>query len=203
MAGDGVAIREMEIEDLPAVYGLGERLFTAEQWPTLYRTWDEYEVAALFSSDGDYCLVAEQGEALVGFVMGTLVSKRRSAWTYGWIMWLGVDPRAERQGVGRRLVDRLTEIFLEDGARMLIADTDADNAPALGFFEELGFGNRRGHVYLTKNVTQQAAHRRRRRASDKAANKRSGQPLRPGGAPSLGRRGRGRRQEGEDETGGD
>ena len=33
-------IREMELDDLPAVFKLGERLFTAEKQPNLYRTWD-------------------------------------------------------------------------------------------------------------------------------------------------------------------
>ena len=42
-------VREMELEDLPKVFALGERLFTAEKWPNLYRTWDEYEVIELFA----------------------------------------------------------------------------------------------------------------------------------------------------------
>jgi len=29
----GYAIREMAIEDLPKVFALGQRLFTAEKWP--------------------------------------------------------------------------------------------------------------------------------------------------------------------------
>ena len=70
----------MELDDLPGVYRLGERLFTPEKQPNLYRTWDEYELAELFTSDGDFCLVAESGDRVVGFAMGTLIEKRRSAW---------------------------------------------------------------------------------------------------------------------------
>jgi len=32
---DSVIVREMELEDLPAVYALGEAVFTADKWPSL------------------------------------------------------------------------------------------------------------------------------------------------------------------------
>jgi hypothetical protein len=47
-----VIIREMEIDDLSAVYHLGEKLFTSDEFPILYRTWDPYEVTDYFSTDG-------------------------------------------------------------------------------------------------------------------------------------------------------
>ena len=52
-------IREMKLEDIPAVYALGEAVFTADKWPSLYRTWDEYEPVGLFYSDGEFCFVAD------------------------------------------------------------------------------------------------------------------------------------------------
>jgi hypothetical protein len=55
-------IREMEVEDIPGVFQLGAETFTADQWPMLYRSWDEYEVTSLFNTDGEYCLVAEADE---------------------------------------------------------------------------------------------------------------------------------------------
>ena len=39
-----VEIREMRLEDLPAVFALGQKLFTAEDLPTLYLCWDDDEV---------------------------------------------------------------------------------------------------------------------------------------------------------------
>ena len=54
-----VTIRQMEIDDIPSVYHLGERVFTSEDLPILYRTWDPYEVTEYFSSDPDYCFIAE------------------------------------------------------------------------------------------------------------------------------------------------
>ncbi len=35
-----IAIREMEIDDIASVYHLGEKLFTSEELPILYRNWD-------------------------------------------------------------------------------------------------------------------------------------------------------------------
>lgn len=173
----------MELEDLPGVFALGERLFTAEAWPNLYRTWDEYELVAMFAADGDTCLVAEQDDEIVGFALGTIIEKRRSAWSYGWLVWLSVAPEVRRSSVGSRLVDRLTELFLEQGARMMLVDTDAQNEPALAFFEARGFGNPRGHLYLTRNLAQEMkrTHRGRRAGDGSKKTRKRGVPSPPGG----------------------
>ncbi|MBI5610212.1 MAG: GNAT family N-acetyltransferase [Deltaproteobacteria bacterium] len=149
----GLEIREMEIGDLAAVYELGEELFTAERWPTLYRTWDAYELAVHFASDSEMCLVAEYQERVVGFAVGTMLEKRGSAWTYGHLLWLGVDPNAGRKGIGGRLTAHLQEVFIELGARMILVDTDADNTAAISFFKRAGFDDDSAHVYLSKNLT--------------------------------------------------
>ena len=65
-----VEIREMRLDDLPAVFALGQRLFTAEDLPTLYRCWDDDEVMQLFSSDQETCLVL--GEIQTGNVLHRL-----------------------------------------------------------------------------------------------------------------------------------
>ena len=92
-------IREMELEDLPGVYAMGEAVFTADKWPSLYRTWDEYEPVGLFHSDGEFCLVAERKGKLAGFALGSLIDKRNSAWSYGYLTWLAVDPALKRGGI--------------------------------------------------------------------------------------------------------
>lgn len=66
-----MSVRPMEIDDLAQVFHLRERLFTAEEVPNLYRTLDEREVIDLFHSHPELCLVAEEGDRLVGFAMGT------------------------------------------------------------------------------------------------------------------------------------
>ena len=63
MREPNVYLREMILEDLPKVFALGEKLFTAESWPNLYRTWDEYEPVEFFASEGETCLVAEDEDS--------------------------------------------------------------------------------------------------------------------------------------------
>jgi ribosomal protein S18 acetylase RimI-like enzyme len=149
----GIKIRPLEVDDLAPVFHLGEKLFTARSVPNLYRTWDEYEVVGLFHSDSDYCFVAEIDDQLAGFTLGTIVSKTNSAWKYGYLIWMGVEPSYARQGVAERLVRHFTEIMLEEGVRMLIVDTEADNLPALRFFRKMGFGNPQEHIYLSMNLS--------------------------------------------------
>lgn len=181
-------VREMEIDDLAAVYQLGLQVFTADRWPSLYRNWDEYEVTNLFNTDGEYCLVAEnddEGEnepRIVGFVLGTVIFKPRSAWAYGYVVWLCAHPRWRRRGVARRLVDKVVELMVEqDGIRILMADTDPDNTRAVGFFADLGLQDARPHVYLSSNLESNPRYAHLVQAS-RAAEERPKKKARPAAA---------------------
>jgi ribosomal protein S18 acetylase RimI-like enzyme len=158
-----VSIREMSLSDLPAIYSLGECLFPADKWPTLYRTWDEYELATLFASDRETCLVAELDNAVVGFALGTLLEKRGSAWNYGYLLWLGVDENIARKGIAARLFEKITDIFIKLGARMIMVDTDADNEVALSFFRSQGFGHESPHLFLSRNLSHDPDYIRHRK----------------------------------------
>jgi len=147
-----VEIREMELRDVPQVFELGEKLFTAEEWPTLYRSWDDHELALLFSADAETCLVAEADEKIVGFALGRVTEKPRSAWRYGMLMWLGVERRFKRSGIASRLVRQLTGLFIDHDARIMLVDTAAKNHAALAFFRRNGFGQEIRHVYLSQNL---------------------------------------------------
>jgi ribosomal protein S18 acetylase RimI-like enzyme len=158
-------IREMTIDDLPEVFHIGESVFTAEYSPTLYRTWDEYEITTLFNSDSELCLVGELDGRIVGFALGTTVEKQRSPWKYGYLVWLGVRPDIQKSRVGQRLFRELKRRMHEQGVRMIIVDTSADNRAAIAFFRKEGFRNPRQHVYLTLNLSR----KRKKRARDAAS----------------------------------
>jgi len=149
-----IIIREMDIDDLATVFHLGEQLFKARHVPNLYRTWDEFEVIELFNSDSEFCLVAEVDDKMVGFALGTTITKNHSAWKYGQLAWLGVEPAYHRYGIATRLFNQFLELMTKSGVRMLLVDTEADNLPALHFFRKLGFGNPEEHVYLTLNIAK-------------------------------------------------
>ncbi len=150
-------IREMELDDLAPVYHMGERLFTCDLYPFLYRTWDEWEVVGHYNTDPEFSLVAEVDDVLAGFILGTLISK--ASWTYGYIVWLGVDRPYQSTGVAHRLYDRLVERMVEAGARYLIADTDPSNTAALKFFTKKGFKDERKHVVLSLNLSRTERYR--------------------------------------------
>jgi ribosomal protein S18 acetylase RimI-like enzyme len=158
-----VEIREMEIDDFATVFHLGERLFKAEKVPNLYRTWDEFEVISLYQGDPEFCLVAEVNDQIIGFALGTTITKTRSAWKYGHLAWLAVETGYQRQNVARRLFNRFRDLMVESGVRILLVDTEADNLPALHFFRKMGFGHPEEHIYLSLNLaTQRRAHMTKR-----------------------------------------
>jgi ribosomal protein S18 acetylase RimI-like enzyme len=147
-----VDIREMRLDDLPAVFALGQKLFTAEDLPTLYRCWEDDEVMQLFSSDQETCLVAVCGERLAGFALGSIMEKPHNAWRYGWLEWLGVDPAFKRHGIATRLLNQLTSRFIAGNIRIMLVDTFVDNHHALAFFRKNDFGHELQHVYLSRNL---------------------------------------------------
>ncbi len=166
-----VTIRHMEIDDLATVFHLGEKVFTARDVPNLYRTWDEYEVVTLFQGDSEYCLVAEIDDEIVGFALGTTVSKTHSAWKYGHLIWLGVDPDIQGHGIASKLFHRFQDIMVEDGVRMLVVDSEADNLPALYFFRKMGFGSPQEHIYLALNLDPQLRQLREKKMNGRSSSR--------------------------------
>jgi ribosomal protein S18 acetylase RimI-like enzyme len=149
-----VTIREMEIDDLSAVYHLGEKLFTSDEFPILYRTWDPYEVTDYFTTESEYCLVAvTEDDRIVGFVLANMVEKEGTAWKkYGYLTWIGVEEAFQRTNLGQRLYNKIEDTFQKEGARMVMADTDANNEVALLFLNAMGFSARAQHVWLAKTL---------------------------------------------------
>jgi ribosomal protein S18 acetylase RimI-like enzyme len=155
-----VRIREMTIDDLSEVFHIGEEIFTSEYSPVLYRSWDEYEITTLFNSDSELCLVAEAYEVILGFALGTTVEKQHSAWKTGYRVGLGVRRGLQKGGTGERLFRELKRRMVEQGVRMMIIDTDADNQAGIRFFKQQGFGNIQKHVYMTLNLSRRPRRRK-------------------------------------------
>jgi ribosomal protein S18 acetylase RimI-like enzyme len=152
-------IREMTIDDFPEVFHIGEEVFTADYSQSLYRTWDEFEITTLFNSDTELCLVAESGERIIGFALGTTVKKHNSPWKYGYLVWLGVRKDIQKGRVGSRLFHEIKRRMQEQGVRMIIIDTSADNHPAIRFFQKQGFDDIQEHVYMSLNLTRKTRKR--------------------------------------------
>ena len=165
-------IRQMEIDDISAVYHMGEELFTSDEFPILYRTWDQYEVTDYFTSDPEYCMIAETEPdgKIIGFIIGTTIEKEGTAWKkYGYISWIGVAEDFQRTNLGIRLYKRLEQRLRKDGVRMVIADTDSENEPAISFFKSLGFYHSSEHVWLAKTIRRSTKENSRSDNSSKTA----------------------------------
>jgi ribosomal protein S18 acetylase RimI-like enzyme len=151
---EALRIREMTIDDFPEVFHIGEEVFTADYSQSLYRTWDEYEITTLFNSDNELCLVAEAGDHILGFALGTTVKKHNSPWKYGYLVWLGVRSNIQQGGVGSGLFKEIRRRMKDQGVRMIIIDTSADNQPAIRFFQKQGFDDIQEHVYMSLNLAR-------------------------------------------------
>lgn len=147
-----VTIRPVTIDDLPAIFHLGENLFRPQEVSNLYRTWDEYEVTGMFNSEPDHMLVAEVAGNVIGFALGTVIEKPGTAWSYGHLVWLGVEEAYARQGVASQLFGTFRNLMEEAAVRILLVDTQADNKAAVDFFEKKGFCNPIEHVYMSLNL---------------------------------------------------
>jgi predicted N-acetyltransferase YhbS len=136
-----VAIRRMRASDLNAVVALDARVF-GEPRPAYF----ERRLASLASLERaeramrTIGVVAEEGGAVVGFVMGTL--------TYGefgftqitaLIDSLAVDPDHQRRGTGRALATAFLEESAAQGAREVYTLVNWNAWDMLRFFDALGF----------------------------------------------------------------
>ncbi|HON79287.1 MAG TPA: N-acetyltransferase [Spirochaetota bacterium] len=148
-----IKIHTMEIEDIAPIFHLGEKLFTHDDTPNLYRTWDEYEVVEFFTSDSELCLVASDGGNIAGFVLATIIEKRRSAWKYGYLVWIGVDEAYRGMNIGTRLFNEFLSVMEENRVRMLLVDIEAENEEASAFFKKMGFHSPQDHIYLSLNLS--------------------------------------------------
>jgi len=142
-----IIFRGIQLQDLPEIYRLGERVFTLQKYPNLYRIWDESEVAEFFVNNRDSCFVAEHKGKIVGFVLSYVVYKARVR--YGYLVWLCVDSNYEAKGVASQLFDEFKRYMKDKGIKNLFVDVEKTNKRALNFFRRKGFSEPKEQIYLT------------------------------------------------------
>jgi len=152
-SGQQATIHEISIDDIPAVYRLGLRLFQSQEATTFYRTWDAYEVTSNFNRDPRLSLVAKSDNGtVVGFALGTTYENEAGGWKYGYILWMGVSSRWQRSGLGSRLYHELERRMHGEGVRMIFVDTASSNTSALKFFKRMGYGTPEAEVWMRKLI---------------------------------------------------
>jgi ribosomal protein S18 acetylase RimI-like enzyme len=101
-------------------------------------------------------LVAEDANTkrIVGFVMGRILKRPFSPWTYGYFVWACVRRIRQKKGVGKRLYRELEKRFKEKGARIAIVDVEGNNQAGIKFIEKLGFKKSQTYIWYSKNHEQ-------------------------------------------------
>ena len=145
-------IRRLGIDDLAPVFHLGEKLYTLQRNPNLYRMWDATQVVEYYASDPDGCFVAELNDKIVGFLLSYVVDKHKSKRFYGYLEWLAVHPDHQGKGLASRLFERFLKYMRSLNVPMLLVDVEASNDKALSFFLDKGFSRPTSQIYLTLDM---------------------------------------------------
>jgi ribosomal protein S18 acetylase RimI-like enzyme len=67
---------------------------------------------------------------------------------------LGVSSTIQQGGVGSALFKDIKRRMKEQGVRIIMIDTAADNQAAIRFFHKQGFDDIQEHVYMTLNLSR-------------------------------------------------
>lgn len=79
-------------------------------------------------------IVAEAGDEVVGFVMGTVQRAYEAR-----ILALAVEEDWRRQGIGSTLTQRFIENFREFGVKRITLEVRVTNEEAISMYESMGF----------------------------------------------------------------
>ena len=176
-------IRPFEQKDLPAVVALWNASVHAGE--VVYRSIDEQYYHQKFERDPNYdaryAFVAEEGCEVVGFIHGTAKKVMLEHETFetspGYLTCIFVRQDMRRKGIGKALVQRLTEEFLAAGKqKMQCADGnpinidwmipgtpghDHNNAPGMDrdcmgypFLHAMGFTDRAQEIAMYLNLAE-------------------------------------------------
>lgn len=147
-----VTIREVQLDDIPAVYRLGHQLFHNPKLSTLYRTWNAHEITNNFNQNPRLSLVAASNGRIAGFALGTTYEKESGGWRYGHLLWMGVSSRWQRSGIGRQLYHEMERRMHQDGVRMVLINAPRSNTGAIRFFKRMGYGKPETEVWMSKVI---------------------------------------------------
>ncbi|WP_225753027.1 GNAT family N-acetyltransferase [Actinotalea sp. Marseille-Q4924] len=154
------ALRPLTEEDLPRLVELEERLFAPSAWSAGMLT-EELRAPGRWyvGIDADASPGPVGGTSSDGAARGR--SSRLVAYAGLWfdgdvgqVMTLGVDPAAQRRGLGTILLHALVGRARELGAEAVLLEVRVDNAPAIALYRGHGFEvlGRRRRYYQPEGV---------------------------------------------------
>jgi N-acetylglutamate synthase len=135
-------IRPMTPTDIPAILDL----WRASEGMGLGSSDTLEQVTAYLARNPGLSLVALDGPEVVGAILCGHDGRR------GFLHHLAVVPSHRRQGIGRAFVDRSVEALRREGILRAHILVYSDNAPAMDFWERLGWSLRDRLRIMTRDI---------------------------------------------------
>jgi tRNA threonylcarbamoyl adenosine modification protein YeaZ/ribosomal-protein-alanine acetyltransferase len=116
--------------------------------------WSTIEIARLLAMPGAFCIIAQQKDEALGFLLLRIAGDEAE------IISIGTRPDTRRQGIGAKLIDAAVELLSQQKtARLLIEVADSNDA-ALSLYRKFGFasvGRRRDYYQHADGRREDAA----------------------------------------------
>ena len=130
-----ISIRDARPSDLDAVIDLDE--FGPKEEKSAY--WRG--IFGHYVSDGKkdrLFLVAENGDEVVGFIIGEVRAWEFGSPPCGWVFALTVAPKTRQMGIGQQMLEEIFRRLKQAGVTTVRTMVDRDNKLTLSFFRSLG-----------------------------------------------------------------
>ena len=129
-----VTVRRMRTQDADDVLRINERI-TGKPYEAQWAS----KIIDDITRNPLGCLVAEEGGAIVGFILGDIRGWEFAIPKSGWIEIVGVDPRFQGKGVARALIEALHAYFRNHNVARIMTMVNWNDGGLVGFFRALGF----------------------------------------------------------------
>ena len=121
-------LRPFRASDLETLWAIDQACFP----PGI--SYSQAELAGFIAHRGSRTWVAEEGSAIVGFLIADRQPRK-----VGHIVTIDVVEATRRRGVGSKLMDAVEQWGREQGLRLIYLETAEDNLAARRFYEARGY----------------------------------------------------------------
>ena len=143
-----ISIRNARPSDLDAVIALDE-LDLKEEKPAYWRSVFDHYVSG--GKKDRLFLVAENGDEVVGFIIGEVRAWEFGSPPCGWVFALTVSPKSRQMGIGQQMLEEMCRRLQQAGVTTVRTMVDRDNKVTLSFFRSLGLRTGR-YIELEKQL---------------------------------------------------
>ena len=123
-----INIRKAVINDLVKIKKIDALAFKNDSYPI-------FVLRQYFDISGDYLLVAEENNEIIGYTIGNLIAKT----SQGWILSLGVHPKSRGKKIGGSLTKKLLTLLEKNNSKEVFLTVHPQNKSAIRIYQELGF----------------------------------------------------------------